>query len=505
MPTVSFKDESRYDLIDDCNEFRWLIECAQKRIRRFLKLSKNEKASIPPSAIEQTQEIGICLLKNLDRRSSDLEALQKRLARKTVADSELRNASATLIDWRSWLRSIYGIAGSLCVSLDWQSPSFDFSVWSQAGLQRGKIEATLSDYKRDHHFDAQDYEKKFFREYVDAPFKVFGSAYACASGMAAFTTAVQSLVGEGKVTGSVLAGASVYFENKELLAKWFGDRLIETDEFDTEGIRAICEKQQPSLIVLDTIGNTASVASSDLEKLIASIGSVIRSETYLILDNTSASICFQPLARMRTMPRKVHLIVIESLNKFHQFGFDRATGGIAWGVGAGISRFFSYRMHLGTNIPDFSVHSLPLPNRALLEKRLLRHGRNAFILASQLEDHVRSGESRFVEQIVYPGLSTYPGYAWMRRRTFHGAFLALRFKEKFRTGKIYRDFVSRVIRRARREKIPLIGGTSFGLSPTRVYLTALHASATEPFVRISAGTETRSEIQCIADCIKKEL
>jgi len=205
------------------------------------------------------------------------------------------------------------------------------------------------------------------------------------------------------------------------------------------------------------------------------------------------------------MPRKIHLIVIESLNKFHQFGFDRVTGGIAWGVGAGIKHFFSYRMHLGTNISDSSVHSLPLPNRALLEKRLLRHGRNAFILASHLDDHVRSGTSRFVEEVVYPGLSAYPGYAWMRHRTFHGAFLALRFKEKFRTGTIYRDFVSRVMRRARKEGVPLTGGTSFGLSSTRVYLTALHASAVEPFVRISAGTEISSEIQQIATVIRSEL
>jgi len=205
------------------------------------------------------------------------------------------------------------------------------------------------------------------------------------------------------------------------------------------------------------------------------------------------------------MPRKIHLIVIESLNKFHQFGFDRVTGGIAWGVGAGIKHFFSYRMHLGTNIPDSSVYSLPLPNRALLEKRLLRHGRNAFILASHLDDHVRSGASRFVEEVVYPGLSVYPGYAWMRHRTFYGAFLALRFKKKFRIGKAYRGFVSRVVRCARREGVPLAGGTSFGLSATRVYLTALHANAIEPFVRISAGTETRSEIEHIANIMKSEV
>lgn len=505
MSSNKFLEESRSDIVDDCDEILWLAQCAQKKVTQFLRDAQREKTYIPASAITQANAFGSELLMYLQKEIIDIASFRKKFLKEKISSFSIRKASATLLDHRIRLRSIYGVVGAVCVSLDWQSPSFDFSQWSQAGVQRGKIEATVSDYKRDHHFDAEEYEKEFFREYVDAPLKMFGAVYACSSGMAAFTTAIQSLIGEGKAGGSILAGRSIYFENKELLSKWFGSRLIDVDEFDTDEILATCKKYQPSVITFDTIGNTGSIAAPDLDRLIPSLGRLMRKDTYIILDNTSASVLFQPLAQFRMFPRNIHLIVIESLNKFHQFGFDRVTGGIAWGIGKGIKHFFSYRMHLGTNIPDASVHSLPFPNRALLERRLRRHGRNAAILAARLHGYCGTGPSRFAQCVIYPGIDTYPGYAWMRMRTFQGAFLSLRFKEKFRTGKAYQRFVSGIMRRARHANVPLAGGTSFGLSSTRAYLTALHAKTVEPFVRISAGTETRLEIEQIADIIQAEL
>jgi hypothetical protein len=51
-------------------------------------------------------------------------------------------------------------------------------------------------------------------------------------------------------------------------------------------------------------------------------------------------------------------------------------------------------------------------------------------------------------------------------------------------------------------EIDLVEGTSFGLDVTRMYVTAQTATdISKPFLRVSAGTETASEIESVAEAI----
>jgi hypothetical protein len=67
----------------------------------------------------------------------------------------------------------------------------------------------------------------------------------------------------------------------------------------------------------------------------------------------------------------------ESLLKYAQLGLDRANADVIVAQARDAEMLEGYRKHLGTNIPDVAVHTLPPPDRGVLERRLARLERNA--------------------------------------------------------------------------------------------------------------------------------
>jgi cystathionine beta-lyase/cystathionine gamma-synthase len=267
---------------------------------------------------------------------------------------------------------------------------------------------------------------------------------------------------------------------------------------DTNVILEAARRLRPRAVFLDTYCNTAEVAMPDLPSLLPPLGRLLGPRGILVLDNSALGPSCQPLRYLAHLggPR---LFVIESLNKFHQFGMDRVTGGIIWTQGGAPSGLLKTREHLGTNMPDASVLSLPAPNRALLERRLHRLGRNALDLASRLQTFADQHPHGALSHVIYPGLPSHPAHAWARSLPFPGAFFALAFKPTHQNVYFYKSFLARIMDEARRQNVQLVAGTSFGLDTTRLYLTALHATRlTSPFLRLSVGTETADEIENIA-------
>lgn len=400
------------------------------------------------------------------------------------------------------LRTLYSMIAGFITSADWQSPSFDHSLFSEAGRRTGTIHGTYNDYQRDHHPDAEHYERSFRSEYIDAGLHFPVHVYATTSGMAAFSTIVASLKLHIGSTGTVLAGEGSYFENKFVLRQAFGDRVQFVNEMSTEEILMITKRDQPLVLFFDTLSNTESMSMPDLKTLIRRLGEVVDQPTYLVLDNTGLATSCQPLQNFPHFS-KLRLIVMESLNKYHQFGFDRVTGGIMWTSGM-VDTLFSSRMHLGTNIPQASVLALPPPNRTFLERRLARINRNTFFLAQALDQAIRSNPRSVLSHVVYPGLSSHPSYAWAKEQSFHGGYFVLSFKPEYQNVSRYLTFLNATIKKAKESQIDLNAGTSFGFDTTRIYLTARHANKdSKPFLRISPGTECQWEMEKIRDFFLK--
>lgn len=485
------------DLRDDLADLLALAESAGGQVSRH-------RARLAQSGSDYRPETHAFLTEESDRLAGRYlgmaENLRSALNEATAwADAdvprltELKHATADL------LRSYQANLAFVLSAGDWQSPTFLHSLVPQAGAQTGKIVGTRNDYKRDGHLDADVYEKAFRKEYIDGMALFPPEVCLTSSGMAAFATLVSFLQSEG-VRGPILVGSASYFENKVVLRKAFPGQIVYVDESDADAVVAAAKRLRPQAVFLDTVCNFATLALPDMAALVPRLLATLSRKSFLVIDNAGMAAMCQPLSWLPKFGIHARLFVVESLNKYYQFGFDRVTAGVVWTTGGlmpcGIRQT---RINLGTNVPDASVLALPEPDRRLLDRRMGRMGRNAQRLAETLEAYLAEHPKTSVAHVVYPGLPTHPSSAWAKDRRFHGGFLALAFKPGCQDVPSYKKFVDRAIEKARDAGVDLVSGTSFGFDVTRVYLTTIHyTSVTKPFVRISVGTETAAELDAVA-------
>jgi cystathionine beta-lyase/cystathionine gamma-synthase len=426
---------------------------------------------------EPTRELLLAQLSLSRRRYSETAArlLSLRERSQCVAPScslvaELAAEKASAADM---LRVEQALMAALVGAADWQSPSFLHSILPAAGRQGGRIRAHWNDYKRDRHLDADAYERCYLEAMVDGQAGLRALLTSC--GMAAFTTVLSFLSLEGRLDGPVVAGAGLYNETRLLLERSLPGRIRFVDERDTPALLRAIDELRPSAIFLDSLSNTTWMAVPELAPLLARLRGT---GTYLILDNTCLSVACQPFA---LADASVRLIVFESLLKYHQLGLDRANAGVIVARADDGERLAHYREHLGTNVGDVAVHTLPQPNRQALERRLARLQRNARFLAQHLHAHPRAGI-----HIVYPG---------------KGACLSVVLRDDGSRLDRQRQLVEAAVAEAAKRGAALLAGSSFGFDTTRIYQTAARAEFGDPFVRIAAGTEHRLALETIAEAL----
>lgn len=399
------------------------------------------------------------------------------------------------------LRSLVGVVAAVCVSLDFESPSYAGSLFSQAGVQTGQIVGTANDYKRDRNIDAHRFERAFSGAFLTRRSLFSPSVCATSSGMAAFTTAFESVRASDLAPGPVVYGSGTYFETKLLLERLCPER-VEVDETDVAAVAQAVRTHRPAMVILDSLCNTESIVVPPMRALLRAIADNASRPTAVIVDNTGLGPTYDPLADVPP-GSAIRPIVFESLNKYYQHGMDRVTGGVVWTPARSPFALSTWRMHLGTNVPDATVHAIPEPNAERLLRRLARFERNATWLASELDAFLKAHRTP-VSHVNYPGLPSHAAYAATREHAFHGSFFTLAFKPAYRRPLFYKAWINAAVDEARKAGAELVAGTSFGFDVTRVYLTALHADKhTVPFVRVSVGTETGAQLEKLRDAFQR--
>ena len=495
--------ESIDDYRQDFEELHVLLTDCVNRLKRFLADIRRVKKHIAPETYEEMTKTADCYIEACRAQDSIVKKHSDIILHAPDNTESLDTAEKINKSAYEFLRTHQTLFGALITSTDWQSPSFAHSLHSQAGRQTNTIYATINDYKRDQHWDAHRYELAFLKANIDGFIKFPIQVCATPSGMAAFTTILNFLLLERKATRPVLIGKSIYFENKALVLQAFPDNVIEVEESDTDAVIRAIDSYNPSVVIFDSLSNSPDVAVPNLTAITKHLVAGCKSETFLVVDNTCLSVMFQPFPFVFAKHSKLRLIVFESLNKYHQFGYDRVTGGIFWSYGGDTGKLFDYRVHLGTNIPDLAIASLPTPNRKTLIKHLAKHQRNAMIVAFALQAWIDTHPQAPFSGIMYPGLSHHPSYNWTKNNTFCGSYLTIQFKKKYQTIPSYKRFVRAIIQKARRNHVDIVSGTSFGMNTTRVYLTAVRSRPHIPFIRVSVGTETRMAIEAVTQvCIE---
>jgi cystathionine beta-lyase/cystathionine gamma-synthase len=484
------------DTRSDLEEISFLLGDSRTKLQNFLSTVRKVKRYISSQSFEDsyTQTQKLLTDYRIRFRSVDRALLGMNGAPSVRAIGRFGKLVAQL---REFLRNNQVRMGALITSTDWQSPSFLHSGLSQAGRQTNTIYATINDYKRDQHWDAYHYEQAFLHTNIDALVKFPIQVLATSSGMAAFTTILNFLLLEHKSSRPVLVGKSSWFQNRMLLVPAYGKQIVEFDETDEHAILSAVKRHNPSIIFIDSLTNSPEIAVPELSLIIKYLVQHTKEDTYLVIDNTGLAVALQPFRLLLGKRSKLHIIGFESLNKYHQFGMDRVTGGIIYSSGGDTAKLFDYRVHCGTNIPDIVAASLPAPKKNILTGRLARHQRNALILARGMQEWISCHPKSPFSEIVYPGLPGHPSYSGALPLSFTGSFFAVRFRAKYQTVAVYKRFISAVIKSAKKHGSDVAAGSSFGLNGTRVYLTAVRSRPAAPFVRIAAGTEDRMTTEAI--------
>lgn len=482
-------EETQKDIQEDFEELIYLFSSSLKQLQTFQKdLEKQKKHILSFDILSKTTRE---YEKQYEKIIAELQKKQKEPTNKKQIEKEI---------YFDLYRSLQSIIAGLITSTDWQSPTFDYSMRSLAGRQSGKIKANFTDYKRDYHLDAKIYAEAFKSEYLDGFFKFPVHTYLVNSGMAALTTILNFLEMEKKITGPILLGASSYFQNKELIKKLFIG-VTEIHEHDTEKIEDFIRTKHPSVLFFDSLCNSYDVAVPNLSTILETVKKSAEKDTYIVIDNTCLAASFQPLQLLGKFPKHIHMIVFESMNKYYQFGMDKAMGGVIYAWGKDTGNLYLTRRDSGTIISDASCYLLPTPNRKLLGKRLKRHERNAKLLTDSLTKYLQDNPKTPLQDVVYPTLHTHPAQQWAKNLSFHGSYFTFFFKSKYATIRIYKKFVSKVLEEAKKQHVQIVGGTSFGMNTSRIYLTAANTKFGKPFVRFSVGTETRIEIEKIKEVL----
>jgi cystathionine beta-lyase/cystathionine gamma-synthase len=487
-------NQTRIDLAQDFLEYRTFVLTAIDRLRSF--------EAILSATI--TAESNISIVKTtiaslLDQYTSIQTSINGADCENNSIDSLIAIKNQSF----QQLRTLQGLTAAALVSTDWQSPSFNHSLQSNAGSQTGKIIENATDYKRDNHLDAQAYESAFRDAYIDAPWHNPQTAHVTSSCMSALIVTAGSILATQKHDRPVLIGKHSYFQNKQVVESLFGNRVHYANELDTNTFLHDIDRLQPCAIFVDSLCNVSEVGIPDLETLIPMIAKRIRHRTTLVIDNSGLATSFQPLQYLPKIS-KLSVIVVEGLNKYHQYGFDRVTGGILW------TNKFS-QLPLAGNIQDYgaiigdtSALSLPVPNRSLFDAHIVRISRNTLELAAAVQSEIVHRSFSPISHAAYPGLPNHPAYDRCKNRPFNGGFFTINFKKPFNTPRFYDRFVHHVIEIARTKNVPMICGTGFGFTTTRIYVTARFASQhVTPFIRISAGNETWDEMERVKTVLQE--
>jgi len=499
MENLSYKkflSDSFKDMQEDFDELLYLYSSSLSYLQTFFADLIKSKNNIPKGSYQTVLTQTKVYINDFSEGIIFLKAVKEDIKNAKQTATKLKEYSDIKEKYFHLLRSQQGLIGALITSTDWQSPSFYHTTQSFAGRQTGQITPNYGDYKRDEHMDERPYQQAFLQEYVDGFVKLPVRVYLTNSGMAAFTTILNFLFMENKIKVPLLIGKSAYHENEELVSKILGKHVVTVNESDTETIIKTIKEKNPSVIIFDSLTNTEEVALPDLKTIITYLVKNAKKDIYVVIDNTCLSIHFQPLSLVLAKNKNVHLVVFESLLKYHQFGMDRVTGGIIWAYGKDVGELFYTREHSGTNILDSSVYALPKPNRKVLTKRLRRFERNTKVLAHYLSEKIKEKNTIF-DGINYPAISYHRAFLQSQKMSFHGSFFTISFKKDYKNVKTYKRFVTAIIEEAKRQDVNIVSGTSFGFNTTRIYLTALKTDFAIPFIRVSVGTEHRLDLEKI--------
>lgn len=307
-------------------------------------------------------------------------------------------------------------------------------------------------------------------------------ALVLASGMAAMTTALMSIVSAGD---EVLLSASLYGGTTKLVRGVLqrfgvGHKLVPVDEIVRIGDHT---SERSRVVVFETPTNP-TVAVVDIE---AALAAAHARGLLVVVDNTFATpFNQQPLALGADL-------VMHSLTKALSGHSDLIAGAL---VGS-TARIEAARDTLKVLGGCLDPHAAFLVSRGIktLHLRAARQSENAQILAQHLEGHAK------IARVLYPGLASHPGHAVARKqmKTF-GSMLTCVLKGGLEGAERFYDRLQLVARAASLGGVETIVSLPVHTSHAGYTADQLKAAGIDPgMVRLSLGVEDVEDVVADVD------
>lgn len=402
-------------------------------------------------------------------------------------------------NYKEALRKLYSVRGKALCAGDWQSPIYASSYSSSRNRQQDGIKEHTLDYKRDGHLEAKSYEQSFLKEYASHLGSSSLQAYLTNNGMAAFSAALHWITQEAKFTGKALAVVPMYFENLHLAEAFIPQIEQFNAEDSTVTLFEKLQKETPAIVICDTVSNCGKVLVQSYKEIFQWARTENGRPIAIVLDATCSPTFLLEENLLSELPDSVSVFIIESLAKYHQYGMDVVTGGIAL-LHSSMDKQSSFnrtRARFGANIVDSNVGSLPNPSKLFLEKRLRRHSSNVKFFCEQLESIIQI-KPGLIESVDWQTSELNEENNW-----FRSSCLTLRFRTACATIQAYKEFEEELLKLARLKRQHLAFSTSFGFDITRFYVTAPASAYEPPFLRVAIGTESLSQIKALIAIVEE--
>jgi len=304
------------------------------------------------------------------------------------------------------------------------------------------------------------------------------------SGMAAYSLIENFLLRDVLRPGDrVLVHPSIYFETQEQLrALRFLDIRIAGGTNRAALLNAIA-LQQPKLVFVDPLTNSAELHLIDLPRLLEDAARVCTGETWFVVDGTLLSGGFNPFSPPRST--NIRVLYYESGCKYLQFGMDLGPAGVVVVEAALAERFERLRRGIGAIAAEPMI--LPRVSRSGYLAYLRAQTASAEAVARAVKAYAEEAGEQ-VLQPVFPGMLEHPDHAETARYPHLGGVLAFRFHdERFNRRAALEDFIDALIAKARSAKLALTAGVSFGFRVPRIGAAWSSFDERQAFLRLSAG------------------
>ncbi|MCB9943782.1 MAG: O-succinylhomoserine sulfhydrylase [Geminicoccaceae bacterium] len=260
---------------------------------------------------------------------------------------------------------------------------------------------------RDHGFMYSRYGNPTVRTFEERMIALEGAEDACAtsSGMAAVHAAIMCQARSGmRVVGARLLFGSCRYILTDILTR-FGVEVELVDGTDLDAWERALDKPT-DLVFFETPGNP-TLELVDIEAVCTMAHAA---GAKVIVDNVFATPMLQ-------RPLELGADIVAYSATKHIDGQGRCLGGIVLGSQEFHDKLLHpYLKHTGPSLSPFNAWVL-LKGLETLDLRVRQHVENAGKLARFLEDHPA------IEQVIYPGLESFPQYELARRQMKGGSSL----------------------------------------------------------------------------------